>query len=246
MKIKDYNDEAVKDTRLDENAEIYNPNRSDKLEEGQFQEMSFKDKWYYFKDYYLSYVVGILIFILVSTYVIVSMVQSNNIKDTFYCAMMEGVQFDEETAKTLPETFCRYLTDQTDYKGYVNAKHTTFNTFYSTIPDDIKLDGFYDQNKIDIFILRSESFTTYVANGSILDLSTVLTEEQLKALDTRIVFVIDPETKEEIPYGILLDDLSYTFQDGTGKKISPILTIATCTKREKAAAYFIDFILQDL
>ena len=247
MKIKDYNDKVVKETKLGEEAEIYNRNRSDKLEEGQFKEMSFKDKWYYFKDYYLNYVIGLLIFILVTTYVITSMIHSNNTKDTFFCAMMEGVQLDEETTKALPESFCSYLTDQTDYKGYINAKHTTFSTFYTTIPDDIRLDGFYDQNKIDIFILRPESFTAYVANGSILDLSTVLSEEQLEALDSRIVFVIDPDTKEEMPYGILLDDISYQFQEGTGEKMAPpILTIATCTKRKKVAAYFIDFILQEI
>lgn len=244
MEIKDHEQHEVKESRLDENAEIYNSKRSDKLEEGQFREMSFKDKFYYFKEYYLGYTVGVTVFILVTIYVIISLHNSNKIKDTFFCAMMEGVQLNEETMKALPEEFCDYLDTQTDYQGYINAHHTTFSTFYSTIPDDMRLDGFYDQKKIDAFILRPESFTSYVANKNILDLSTVLSKEQLKQLDSRIVFVIDSETGKEIPYGILLDEISYHFQDGAGQEMAPpILTIASCTKRAGVAAYFIDFIL---
>lgn len=181
-----------------------------------------------------------------AAYVIISLHQSNNIKDTFYCAMMEGVQLDEDTMKKLPKDFCHYLREETGYQGYINDKHTTFSIFYSTIPDNMRLDGFYDQHKIDVFILRPESFTRYVANQNLSDLSTVLSADTLKKLDSRIVFVIDPETKQEIPYGILLDDLSYHFQEGSGEKMDPpILSIASCTKREEAAAYFVDFFLAE-
>lgn len=244
MNIKDNNNKDVKQTRLDENSEIYNKNRTESLEEGEFRQMSFRDKLFYFREYYLSYTLIALALIFVSIYVIVSLKNSGKGKDAFYCAMIDGLQLDEETMEALPEDFSNYLENETDYTGYINAKDTTFDVLYATYTDEIKLDGFFDQRKFDVFILRDKAFTNYVAGHTLLDLSTVLSKEKLEELDSRLIYVIDKDTGNEIPYGILLDDINYTFQDGAGDSVDPpILTIPVCTKRIDAAKYFIDFIL---
>ena len=246
MKLKDQNDKVVKSSRLEEDAEIYNKNRSDKLEEGQFQQMTFSQKYSFFKEYYLKYVIIALILVLVSVYVITELRASSKEKDAFYCGMMAGLQFNEETMKAMPGLFMEYLENKTDYDGYISKEDTRFDTFYATYTDDVKLDGYYDQRKFDIFIVRPESFTGYVKGRTVLDLSEVLSPEELAAWDSKIVFVIDPETGSEIPYGILLKNLRFAFQDGGGNPVDPpILCIPRCTKRPEAARLFIHFLLDE-
>lgn len=244
MSHDDNINKEVKKSRLDADSEIYNKNRSDKLEEGQFKAMSAKDKFLHFKEYYLSYVLIILAIIIILVYVFVSIRKKDSQKDTFYCAMLDGLQLNHETMESLPEEFSDYLKNNTDYDGYIDKDSTYFEIFYATFTDDIRIDGFFDKKKFDVLILREKAFKNYCASKTIMDLSTVLPDELLKEIDSRIIYAIDNETGESIPYGILLDDIKYEFQDGAGDAVDPpILTIPVCTTRTDAAVHFIEFIL---
>lgn len=234
----------VKKTRLDTDSEIYNKDRSDKLEPGQFKKMSLKDKLLYFKEYYLPYTLIILTLVLVSIYVITTIAKKDSQKDTFFCAMIDGLQLNHDTMEALPKEFCDYLKNDTDYQGMIEEKTTFFEIFYATFTDDIKLDGFYDKRKFDVFILRDFAFKNYCANNTLIDLSTILSKEMLEELDSRLIFTVDKDTGAKVPYGILLDNINYKFQDGAGDAVDPpILAIPACTTRTEAAIHFIEFIL---
>lgn len=238
------NNNEVKKSRLEADSEIYNKNRSDKLEAGQFREMSTKDKFLHFKEYYLSYVLIILALIMILIYVFVSILKRDSQKDSFYCAMLDGLQLNHETMESLPEVFSDYLRENTDYDGYIDKDSTYFETFYATFTDDIRIDGFFDKKKFDVLILREKAFKNYCSSKTIMDLSKALPDELLQEIDSRIIYAVDNETGERIPYGILLDDIKYDFQDGAGDAVDPpILTIPVCTTRIDAAIHFIEFIL---
>ena len=239
------NDE-VKKSRLNANSEIYNKNRSDRLEPGQFKEMSAKDKFLHFKEYYLPYILIVLVLVLVSVYVFITIQKKDHQKDTFYCAMLDGLQLNHETMASLPADFSEYLEANTDYAGNIDKETTYFETFYATLTDGIRLDSFYDKRKFDVFILRDTAFKNYCSNKTLIDLSSILSEEMLNKLESRLIYVIDKDTGSHIPYGILLDDIKYNFQDGAGEPVDPpILAIPICTTRIEAAIHFIEFFLSE-
>lgn len=246
MKANDNTDNEVKKTRIDADSEIYNKNRSDKLEDGQFKEMSTKEKLIYFKEYYLTYTLVILAMVLALVYVVTSIRKTDAKKDTFYCAMIDGLQLDEDTMDALPAEFTDYLKNETDYDGYINAKATYFETFYATFTDDIRIDGFFDKQKFDVLILRDKAFKNYCAGKTLVDLSTILPEDLLQKLESRLIYVVDQETGATTPYGILLDNLDYKFQDGAGDAVDPpILAIPVCTTRTEVAIHFIEFFISE-
>lgn len=244
MNHEDNANNEVKKSRIDADSEIYNKNRSDKLEEGQFKEMSLKDKFLYFKEYYLTFVVIGFAMVFILIYVFTSIRKADRQKDSFYCAMLDGIQLEHETMESLPKEFSDYLKNDTDYDGYISEKATHFDVFYATFTDDIRIDGFFDKKKLDVLLLRDKAFKNYCVSNTLKDLSTVLPEEMLKELDSRLIYVIDSKTGKNIPYGILLDDIKYDFQDGAGDAVDPpILAIPVCTTRIDAAIHFINFIL---
>lgn len=243
MNISDNNGDEVKKTRLDSESEIYNKNRSDELNKEEFNKLSRRDRFLYYKEYYLPYILIVAAIIATLTYVIVSMNKTNNKKDTFYCGMIAGVQFDEDTMNELPEKFADYLENKTDYNGYIDAKRTFFEVYYSTFTDDVRLEGYYAKERFDIFITREESFKIYVGNNNIYDLSKVLPEELYKKVETKLVYASKDGSDESVPYGILLDDIGYDFYDGGGDPVDPpILSIPINTNRLDVAIYFIEFL----
>lgn len=242
MDLKDKNNNVVKKTRISSESEIYNKNRTETPNKEEFDKLSKKDKFLYFKEYYLSYVLIVLVIIIAGTYVVSSLKKANRKKDTFYCGMMAGVQFNQNVMEVLPKEFSEYLANEADYKGYNNPDDISFDVYYATITDDIRLDGFYDKGRFDVFITRANTFEQYVAGETIMDLSSVLSKELMEKLDDKIIYA-SVDSGEQIPYGILLDNIRYKFYDGAGDEIDPpILSIPSNTKRLDAAIAFIEFI----
>lgn len=238
-------DDEVKKTRLDKDSEIYNKNRSETLNKEEFNKLSRKDKFLYYKEYYVPYILIVLAIVVAMTYVVVSIRKTDKQKDAFYCGMMAGVQFDAATMDEMPEKFADYLKNETDYKGYIDADRTYFEVFYSTFTDDVRLDGFYDKKKFDIFITREDTFKNYIGNDTIKDLSKVLPEDLLKKVEDKLVYATKGDSSESIPYGILLDDINYKFYDGAGDPVDPpILSIPVNTTRLEVAIHFIEFLFQ--
>lgn len=238
-------DDEVKKTRLDKDSEIYNKNRSETLNKEEFNKLSRREKFLYYKEYYVPYILIVLAIVVAMTYVVVSIHKTDNQKESFYCGMMTGVQFDEETMDEMPDKFTEYLKAKTGYKGYINADRTYFEVFYSTFTDDIRLDGFFDKNMFDIFITREDTFKNYIGNGTIKDLSKVLPDDLLKKVEDKLVYATKGDSSESIPYGILLDDIDYKFYDGAGNPVDPpILSIPINTTRLEVAIHFIEFLFQ--
>ena len=222
---------------------IYDKTRSETPNIEELKQLSRKDKFLYFKEYFLPYIIIALVIILGLTWVIRSFREIGSRKDTFYCGMMTGVQFNEEVQENMPELFSSYLKD-VGYDGYVEKDRTFFEVFYATYTDDVRMDGFYDKKRFDIFITRDKQFEPYASNHNIYDLTEVLPAQLLDSLSDRLVYV-SIDGKESVPYGILLKDIAYDFYDGAGKPVDPpILSIPSNTTRLDVAIHFIRFITQ--
>lgn len=231
--------------KISKDSLIYDKSRSDTPTNEELKNLSKHDKFMYFKEYYLPYILIGLVIIAGLTWGFFSLSDMNKKKDAFYCGMMEGVQFESNIQESMPETFSTYLSEKTDYDGYIDKNRTFFEVYYATYTDDIKMNGNYDKKRFDVFITRNGLFEIYASNGHIYDLSEVLTKDLLEQLSDKLVYV-SLDGGEQIPYGILLDDIKYDFYDGSGKPVAPpILSIPQNTKRLKAAIQFIEFITQE-
>lgn len=245
MQIKDENNNEVKKTRLDSNSEIYNPHRNDISNEELFKKMSRKDKFLYYKEYYLPYMIIVLVLITIFIYVGVQIHKSNSKKDTFYCGMLDGIQFERDVTKKIPNDFGTYLKEKINYSGYLNNDRIIFETFYGTITDQIKLDGFYDSHRFDAFITKNEKFEAYATNEALYELSDILPEDLYNKLQSRLVYATKKGTNEKAAFGILLDDSKYKFVDGGGDPIeNVIISIPTVAKHKDASIAFIKFLFE--
>lgn len=245
MQIKDNNNKEVKKTRLDSNSEIYDPHRTDISNEELFKQMSRKDKLLYYKEYYLPYTIIVLVIIAILIYVSVEIHKTDSKKDTYYCGMLDGIQFEKKVEDDVPEKFGTYLKDEIKYKGYLKNDRIFFETFYGTLVDNTKLDGFYDRKRFDTFISCKDKFNVYATNDTLYDLSEILPKDLYQKVESKLVYATKKGTNQQVPYGILLDDCNYKFVDGGGHPIdSPILSIPTIAKHKKVAISFIKFLFE--
>lgn len=241
-------DKEAKPSRLAADSEIYNSERSDHIEKGQFKNMSFKEKIIHFKEYYMIFAIIIIVAILLISSVIILNNKRDTSKNTFYCGFLNGISLEYMIQSEMPKEFAEYLNEQPDYEGTANWKKTYINTFKNDILDTTRIDGYFDDNVFDAFLITSDTFNNYAANGSLMNLSKVFSEEELKELDSRIIFVINKETSEKIPYGILLDNTKYNFLIGSTElkdEDSPIFTVPTCATQLQAAKHFLFFLLEE-
>lgn len=235
----------IKKSKLDKDADIYNKERPDKIVKGQFKNMTFKEKLIHLKVYYLKIAIAVVIIaVLIGTVILL-----NNKRDksetTFYCGMLNNISFEFLTQSDMPADFAEYLKSREDFKGPFNEKKIYINTFKTDIFDTSRIDGYFDHNIFDAFVLNSTVFKNYVSINALTDLTTIFTEEELAELDSRLVYVIDSKTGNSTPYGVLLDDTKYEFYYGTRViEEGPIYAIPTCATHIEAAKYFLSYLLE--
>lgn len=240
MELKDNNDIDVKKGRLGNEADIYDKHRTDITAEERWKLMSRLEKFLYYKDYYLKYTLIIIAFLIVAVYVGYTIFKPDP-PDTFYLAMFDGLQYEDSIIDEIPETFGDYLRNS-DYDGQTSQKRLYFETFYNTIVDQIRIDGFYDKSKFDVFITKSSTYEGF-ANGNILiNLETILPEDMLETLSDRLVYTQGQNDSEPYPYGIRVENANYKFYNHTGTEEEAILSIVHNSQRPEAAVYFIRFL----
>lgn len=238
----------VKPSRLNADSEIYNNKRLDHLEKGQFKNMSFKEKIIHFKEYYMIFAIIVIVFILLVSFVIFLNNKRDTSKNTFYCGFLNGISLEYIVQSDMPKDFANYLNNQPGYDNTADWKKIYVNTFKNDIIDTTRIDGYYDDNVFDAFLVTSNTFNTYVANGNLMSLENVFSDEELKLLDSRIIYVVDKSSNSNIPYGILLDDTKYDFSIGNTElrdNDSPIFTVPKCATKLTEAKYFLFYLLEE-
>lgn len=241
MNLKDNNEVDVKHGRLDSDADIYDSHRTDVTAKERWKLMSKVEKFLYYKDYYLKYTLIIIAFLTVSIYVGYTIIKSDE-ENTFFLAMFDGIQYEDSIVNEVPKTFGNYLRNS-DYDGKTSQKTLFFITFYDTVVDEIRIDGFYDKSKFDVFITKAPTYDSLSSNNTLMNLENVLPDDLLEQLSDRLVYTQSQNTSKPYPYGIKITDAKYKFYTSTGLEVEDsILSIAHNSKHTKAAIYFIRFL----
>ncbi len=218
-----------KKTALDDSASIYSRNRVAANKET-LKNMTPKEKFKFFMDYYSKFTVFIII-LIIAVISLLNQTVFNRSTSILSVACINDIQIGDSEAAN--DDLHEYLEieNKNDYAGI---------SYYSTEDPNMNmaLVAHIATGSLDIILCSEEYFLTGCEQGMFADLSTILTEEQYSLLADRmvegqvgetddagnVVSHLDPQ-----PFGINISD-SAKFAEYTGYGIDPILCVTATTK----------------
>lgn len=214
-----------KKTVLEDDAKMYRKDK-DKITKEELKNLPPKQKWQYFRDYYLKFVIVIII-ALIAVGTIINTTILNPQTTVMSLATINECQIyeTEEPIQKLTE----YLE--------VTDKNSNVNIGYYNL-DDYQMNMAYVTHAatggIDLVICPKDYFTQGSRQGMFLDLSEFLPAEMYEALSDRILMEQEAEEVDEEgnpislleakPYGIDLSG-SIAYQDFGGLEPEPVLCV---------------------
>lgn len=216
--------EEVKQGRLEAEADIYQKRETLSPSEN-IKNLSKQDRWYYFKDYYLKIVVIALCFILLSIYVIHTMLQKKEDEELFVGYV--DCFYDTTAAEIILEEFAAHL----DMR-YTNNDFAA-DSFFSTWTDNHWLSDFVERGQLDVLILDEQLYKAYAAKDVLVDLSQYLDVEEYSDY---IVYAPNYEDVDT-PTAFQCDSIKI-YSTETGKEIPAYLAVlAKSSQVERGVEY---------
>lgn len=241
MELLDNDNKEVKKTRIESSAEIYNKDRKDPSPEERWKSMSRKEKLSYYKEYYLRYTIIALALIILSIYVIVNAFRPDE-PYVLFLGMFDGLQFEETLVDTIDKDFGAYL-ESSNFEGEVIQDRIFFETFYDTIVDNTRIDGFYDRSQFDVLITRDRSFKPFAEKHLFLNLNEVLPKDLLDALSDKLVYTTTTDEVPSYPCGIKIQNAAYDMHVSTGEAVEDdYVSIIHNAQNIEASVEFIRFL----
>lgn len=152
-----------------------------------FKDMSLKDKWEYFWEYYKLHVI---IVVLVGSFVI-SMIH-NFVTAKDYCfngMMLNAAMMDQEK---IAEAFAKYAELDTEtYECYIDASSTLSYQHPSEyeLATSQRIVALIQSKELDGLVFDAEAFYNHAFNQVFMDLREVYTAEELSAMEGRIYYI---------------------------------------------------------
>lgn len=235
------NDQLKKST-LDDNAEIYN-RRVNQTEKEKLRNMSFHEKLTYFNNYYKNkvlFTIAILTFIIALFYNIFAP-KTNTV---LYTAIINNTIGEEEIIN-LKDQFADVLSTNPKKEKIVIDTSLAFNDknidqSYAMASQQ-KLTAQLGVSEIDVIIAPESIFYKYAKEGLFVKLSDQFTTEMFTYFTDSYYLSKPEETDIEGAYGIYLEDSSiYKNSKVSGDR--PVLGIVANSKHKENAVEFIKYI----
>lgn len=152
-----------------------------------FKDMSPKEKWEYFWEYYK---INVIIIVIVASFVISMIYNFVTAKD--YCfngMMLNATMMDQEK---LSDAFAEYAgLDTEKYECYIDASSTLSyqNPSEYELATSQRIVALIQSKELDGLVFDAEVFYNYAFNQVFMDLREVYTEEELAELEGRIYYI---------------------------------------------------------
>lgn len=233
----------MKDTRLDDNAAIYE-RRKPKTEKQKLSEMNGKEKWQYFKDYYFKKLTVSILLLGFIGYLLYTMLSPK--PDTVLHVASANFAFSEEEIETIQNDFAQHLGINLDTQEVIfESNYLLSDTDYASAE---KLTVLFFANELDVFIAPESKFVEYAFSGSLSSLSDQLPTDLYSALSDKFFqsqVRQDDEPIEEASgpshvFGIYLDDTEL-YKDYSSED-PPVLGIVLSSKNKEEAVEFIRYL----
>lgn len=223
----------MKETRLQEDAYIYDK-RKEKEEKQKWKELSSKERWQYFKDYYLVKTLVIFGVLAFGLWLLSNIFSPKNETD-LYIALINSSSTQEredEMGKALAELLEseapeNVILDSSYFLELEGMDQGSLGTIQ-------KLSAQAYSKMLDIVIAGEEEFHYLAEQGYFMDLAEALPTDLYSKLSDRIYLDRAEETEDEKAYGIYLEGLQHFERLGTGMD-TPVIGIVANTQRQKSS-----------
>ena len=239
----------MKETRLNDNANIYQQRNENKSEKEKWKDMNRSERINYFKDYYLKKVLigGILIVIIVS---LCYTIWGPHTEPKLFIASVD-LAMDSETCENVHKDLLDVFEVNHDNKDHSAIQidselYYAIESAYGTMATQ-KLLTYLMAGEIDLFIAPKDTFQFYAYKGYMAPLSEELPSQLFDSL-TEHFYTLTPEdeTSEQV-YGIKLPGLNK--YDSRNEPISePVIGIIVNAPHKKNTlkgfTYFTDHYIE--
>lgn len=158
-----------------------------------FKDMSLKEKWEYFWEYYK---INVIVIVIVASFVISMVYNFVTAKD--YCfngMLLNASMMDQEK---IAAEFAEYAGLDTDtYECYIDAASTLSyqNPSEYELATSQRIVALIQSRELDGMVFDAEVFYNYAFNQVFMDLREVYTEEELAAYEGRIYYIDNAEIR---------------------------------------------------
>lgn len=215
--------------------------RTDEPEKHVWKSLSGKEKWQYYKDYYLLRTVIVLAVVVAATAFLVSIFKHR--PDCVVYAAMENIYMDVDAYAQFKKDFLKdFDLDENDYEISFDDTYHSANDAYS----DQKMSAYLYSERIDLYVGERRDIREFALDGNCFFLNEILPEETFNALKDKIYYVHDDENDVDVPVGISLKNCSrYRKLDKYSE--DPYIAIVWSTKHPDYAVAMIQYLFdQDI
>jgi hypothetical protein len=233
--------------------EVYNKNRDinnsvhDEIKEqnAKMKNAPLKEKWDYFKEYYLKITIAAIVIIVFVIYIAYTMITAP--KDTAFAAFFFNDTGDSSSTE-LADGFAEYMNIDTKKSDvYIDA---TMN--YS--PDGADYDSYIGLEKVmavistkelDVIVGDSDTADYFAKAECLSDLTTVLPDDLLEKFKDSLYYATIGESTEPVPVGIYITDAPKINEYYYYVDIEPVFSIVVNSNSIDNAIEFLRYIYMD-
>lgn len=219
--------EEVKKGRLEADADIYQ-NRETLTPSENIKKLAPKDRWYYFKDYYLKAIIVVTCFVLVTIYVFYTLAMNKEDEELFVGYV--DCLYDMQAADTILEEFA----------GHIDMRYTNddfaADSFFSTWTDNQWLTDYVDRGQLDVLILDEQMYKAYAARNVFLDLSKYIDVEKYSDY---IVYAPDYDGKDT-PTAFQCDSIKI-YSTQTGEEVPAYIAVLQKSSQIERSVEYLKF-----
>lgn len=235
-----------KETRLNESAEIYNRHREDKSEKEKWKDMTPKERYTYFKTYYLTKIIVTIAVIAFLGSLIYTMVKPK--PETLVFAAILDYALTDEMVDSVETGFAEYIgmDPETQNLMFDNTFALSNTSDYSV---QQKFMTYLFAGELDIMIGGETQMKHQMEQGNLAPLSEQLPTELYTALKDEFVYASIANTddngyveswQEEKVYGLYLDNCEV--YEGLTLRERPVIGIVVNSEQKENAVEFIRYL----
>lgn len=240
-----------KKTSLDESASIYTKRCENESEKVKWSRMSRQEKMIHFKTYYLRMVLlGMAVLALVGFFIY----KEVNKKDLVYRSAIVNEGMMEMPLMDFSENYIRFMgmnpeKSMASFQLYFTTAEMANKVGASAANDLTQLSAMIYANDLDSMIAGEEDFSVYLKNSFFVDMSTILTEDEMSTIQ-EYLYIPDTENNPDgKAYGVYLDQSDRyqdVFRDGGGIVEKPIFGIMVNSERKEESRQFLYYLFPQL
>ena len=235
----------AKDTRLNENADIYKKRKEVIPEKQKLKNMTMKERFQYFNDYYRNKTIVTVIVIVALVSILYTVLSPK--PDTILYAAIVNDSLDEEKKNDLITDFASKADIDLNSKEIMldNSFFISDENPSVSMGSEQKLAVYINAKDVDVIITDEEHFAQYQNQGFFDNLSEHLPTDLYSDLSNSFYLANDTEDNSVNAYGIYLDK-SKVYKETGSIMEKPVIGIVTNSGNKEYSVEFIRYLFEEL